>query len=189
MKEKLVHFCRVQSVLNHRITSGLDNYAVAEAVGGVISEGRELGSAEVDVEAILRVVDDRRGRNRFDFDRNDAIGAVDRIVGVIEVEKRIHFGEEDFTGGFEFRRVEIHLRVGDDPRGGLDDEVVVVVGVTRAVGGRVVVIVVVVVGARAGTGGGGEEVEGGGGVGCGGADEGVSGVEERLDGHAVVALG
>ncbi|PON58582.1 hypothetical protein TorRG33x02_290670 [Trema orientale] len=148
---------------------------MAKALSAVV-EGRELRSAEVDVEAILRAVDHRRwGIIRFDFDRNDAIGPGARVdrVRVIKIEKRIHFGEEQvirFHVGPRCHRLRHNLggeiRVRDDPRRGrFDLHVDVLVVVTRAAAAV------------------GEEVEGG------GADDGVGGVEEGLDGDSVVALG
>ncbi|PON47519.1 hypothetical protein PanWU01x14_243740 [Parasponia andersonii] len=150
---------------------------MAKALSDVV-EGRELRSAEVNVEAILRAVDHRRwGTIRLDFDRNDAIGPGARVdrVRVIKIEKRIHFGEEQvirFHVGPRCHRLRHNLggeiRVRDDPR-------------RRRFDLHVDVLVVVTSAAAAV----GEEVEGGGGR----VDDGVGGVEEGLDGDSVVALG
>jgi len=151
---------------------GGSTHALAERLGWVV-KGGELGAAKIDVEAafwLVVVIDEGRSEGRFGLNRNDAVvsGAVVEGVWVIEVEEGVHFWVEDLLGldvrGVHEFRPEIGVR--DEPGG--------CVGVVGGEG----------IGGSGGVVGGDDEAEGGSG---GGLDDGVGGVEERLNGDAVVA--
>ncbi|KAK3435505.1 hypothetical protein EUGRSUZ_C00194 [Eucalyptus grandis] len=161
------------------------NYTMAE-----VAEGCELGSAEIDVEAILRGGMNHRGRSGLGLDRHEAIGGrpmkpIHRVVATLEIKKRLHVVEEHIsTTARRYFHVHpfhnlISTRAGGvrvQPRSRFLQLLILARAAEAATAAARV--------GAAGLGRHGEEVEGGGGPG-----DGLGGVEEGLHGHPLVAAG
>jgi hypothetical protein len=142
---------------------------LAKRLGRIVECG-ELGSAEIDIKTILCGAVDDWSRGGLSLNRYYAIRASTvKRIRVIEIKKRIHIREEHVSG-FQIRNIHelrAETRVGDNPRRrfGVVVMVVVVFGVVG----------VVVRGDH-------QEI-----TERRGFDHGLGGVEEGLDGDALVA--